>query len=89
MRNPLKRVKELITVLPEKDLNIVKDYIDKRDFDSVLEIIESDIYKAERDNSHIKDGIPDDYILALTEIKSELLTYISYLEVPDNSNNYY
>ena len=89
MRNPLKRVKELIAVLPEKDINIVKSYIDKRDFNSVLEIIESDIYKAERDNNHIQDGIPDDYILALTEMKGELLTYISYLEVPDNSNDYY
>ena len=55
MRNPLKRVKELIAVLPEKDSKLVKEYIDKRDFDSALEIVESDIYKAEKEILFFKE----------------------------------
>ena len=89
MRNPLKRVKELIAVLPEKDSKLVKEYIDKRDFDSALEIVESDIYKAENNENYIKYGIPDDYMLALSELKSELLEYLSYIEIPKDDNNYY
>ena len=46
MENPLKKIEELALILPGKDAKLVKDFIDKRDFQSVLEIVESDIYKA-------------------------------------------
>lgn len=85
MKNPLERVRELAPILPNKDAKLVKEYLSKRDFQSVLEIIESDIYKAEK--SKLED-IPDDYITALTEMKGELLTYMSYIDVPDNSDEY-
>lgn len=34
------------------------------------------------------DDIPDDYTTALTELRGELLTYMSYLDIPDNSDEY-
>lgn len=88
MGNPLNRVKELVPTLPEKDAKLVKKYLEKRDFESALEIVESDIYKAERAKYDRLEEVSDDYIAALTEMRGELMTYMSYLEVPDNSDNY-
>ena len=85
MQGLLKKIHELISVLPEKDSRLAIKYLDKRDFQSVLEIVESDLYKAEKDKSEVN---PDDYIIGLTELRSELLTYMSYLDVPGNSDDY-
>lgn len=54
----------------------------------MLEIVESDLYKAEKARLSRLETIPDDYVVALTEMRGELLTYMSYLEVPDNSDDY-
>ena len=85
MKNPLKRVEELIKILPGKDAKLCSDYLSKRNFEAVLEIVESDIYKAKRKNS---DELPDDYLSSLYELRGELSTYMSYLVVPDNSDDY-
>lgn len=85
MQGLLKKIHELISILPEKDSKLAIKYLDKRDFQSVLEIVESDLYKAEKDKSEVN---PDDYIIGLTELRSELLTYMSYLDIPDNSDDY-
>lgn len=85
MKNPLKRVEELIPLLPEKDAKLCANYLSKRNFECILEIVESDIYKAKRKNS---DELPDDYLSTLIELKGELVTYMSYLDVSDYSNDY-
>lgn len=91
MKSPLKRIEELVQALPDKDEKLVRKYLEKRDFQSVLEIVESDLYKADITKQGDPGIVPYDYIAALTEMRGELLTYMSYLEVPDNSeyNNYY
>lgn len=75
-------------ILPEKDAKIVRKYLDKRDFQSVLEIVESDLYKAEKKKPEQEED-PDDYITALTELRGELMTYISYLDIPEDDYDYY
>ena len=35
-----------------------------------------------------EDNTPDEYVSNLTELKGELTTYMSYLDVPDNSDEY-
>ena len=85
MKNPLKRVEELIKLLPGKDVKLCTDYLSNRNFECILEIVESDIYKAKRKNS---DELPDDYLSTLIELKGELVTYMSYLDVSDYSNDY-
>ena len=88
MGNPLKRVEELIPNLPGKDAQLAKKYLESRDFQSVLEIVESDLYKAEKARLGRLEEVPDDYVSSLTELRGELLTYMSYLDVPDNSDDY-
>lgn len=77
MENPLKRVEELIPFLPEKDAKICADYLSKRNFECILEIVESDICKANREDSA---ELPDDYLSTLFVLKGALVTYMSYLE---------
>ena len=85
MKDLLKRVEELIPVLPEKDAKLCMNYLSKRDFESILEIVESDIYKAKRKNI---EELPDEYISDLLELKDAVATYLSYLEIPSNSEDY-
>lgn len=85
MENPLKRVKELIPILPEKDAKLCENYLSQRNFECILEIVKSDIYKAKKKES---DELPDDYISALIELEGELITYMSYLDILDNSDDY-
>lgn len=88
MKNPLKRVEQLIPILPGRDAELAKKYLKDRNFECLLEIVESDLYLAEKARSSKFEETPDEHIATLTELKGELLTYMSYLEVPDNSNDY-
>ena len=85
MKNPLKTIEKLIPVLPNKDAELCKNYLSKRNFEAILEIVESDIYKERKNNL---EEIPDDYMSSLIELKSELITYMSYLDIPDSSEDY-
>lgn len=85
MKSPLERMRRLIPTLPGKDAKLCEDYLNQRNFEAVLEIVKSDIYKARKKKS---DELPDDYISTLTELEGELVSYMSILEVPDNSDEY-
>jgi hypothetical protein len=88
MKSPLQRIEELIPVLPGKDATICMNYLKQRNLQYILEIVESDLYKANKKHSSDAEVNPDDYMSSLTELRGELLTYMSYLEVPDNSDEY-
>lgn len=85
MKSPLERMRRLIPILPGKDAKLCEDYLNQRNFEVVLEIVKSDIYKARKKKS---DELPDDYISTLIELEGELVSYMSILEVPDNSDEY-
>lgn len=88
MKNPLKRVEQLIPILPGRDAEIAKKYLKNRNFECLLEIVESDLYLAEKAKLAKFEETPDEHIANLTELRGELMTYMSYLEVPDNSDDY-
>lgn len=84
-KSSLQRIGELIPTLPEKDAKLCANYLSERNFKCILEIVESDIYKTNRST---QKEYPDDYLSNLYELRGNLLTYMYYLDVPDNSNNY-
>lgn len=93
MNQPLYIIRKLIKILPGKDSSICEKYLEERNFECILEIVESDIYKARQstdplglieENSEISNQIGK-----LLELKSALDEYMSYLEVPDNSDDLY
>lgn len=93
MNQPLYIIRKLIKELPGKDSTICEKYLQERNFECIREIVESDIYKA-RQKMIIQD-LPEDsvgidsHIENLLELKSALDEYMSYLEIPDNSDDLY
>lgn len=87
MGNLLNRIEELIPCLPGKDVELAKKYLKERNFESVFEIVDSDIYKI---INSIGKGEPlsDEYMSSLLELRNELLTYMSYLGITRNSSDY-
>ena len=81
----VQQIKKLIPNLPEKDAVLALKFLDKRDFESILELVESDLYKLRKT---YKEEEPNEQEISLVELKGELITYMSYLEIPDNSDEY-
>lgn len=89
MEQPLDRIKRLSKSLPENDIKFAEKYIASREFDKLLEIIESDIYLVQQNEliEHPKEKFANIDLEDLLELKSAVDEYMSFLEVPDNSDD--
>lgn len=85
MKNPLKRVEELIPLLPEKDAKLCANYLSKRNFVAILEIVEANLYKTRVDKL---EELPNNYVGDLHLLRHYLTTYMLYLDIPDDTDNY-
>lgn len=75
--------------LPKKDAVLAEKFLNKRDFQSILELVESDLYKMRKRKSKGED-ISEFNGDELTELSAELVNYISYLDIPEeDSDDYY
>lgn len=85
MEQPLKRIKRLARSLPESDIKFASKYIETRQFDKLLEIVESDIYLVSQNEllEHPKEKFINIDTKKLMELKSAIEDYMSYL-VPDS-----
>jgi hypothetical protein len=89
MESPLKKIEKLIPALPKKDAELSRKYLKERNFEFILEIVESDIYKANKaKRNQEEEELLDNNIALLMELREELVTYMSYLDIPDNSDDY-
>lgn len=85
----LKRIEDLIPALPEKDAILAKKFLKQRNFEYMLELVESDIYKANKNRSMDSRNIIDNKTVTLEELRNELITYMSYLDIPNYYDDYY
>ena len=72
-------------MLPQKDAQLAKKFLDNRNFQGILELVESDIYKARKNSTEEESN---EYEGMLIELKSEVLSYMSYLDVPYDTDDY-
>lgn len=79
MTSPLKKIEKLLPLLPKKDADLCLRYFAKRDFQSIYEIVKSDIYKANKEDTE-----PDDTYRILAELEVLLVDYMSYLDIDDD-----
>lgn len=86
MSNPLKRMEQLIPSLPPKDATLALKFLKERNFQGILELVESDIYKAHK-NNNASDGKDVDEE-SWMKLKYELTSYMSYLDLPDNYDDF-
>lgn len=75
--NYLQEIEERLSCLPNKDIKLAQKFIYSRDFDSLLEIIDSDIYKAEQEELNIE---PLYELRAIVDKYNQLSTYVSDYE---------
>lgn len=87
MEHPLTTIKKLAKSLPKRDIKIAEKYIIDREFNKLLEIVDSDIYLVQRN----KDlNIPKEQYVnineeELLELRGAIIEYMSYQYVPDNN----
>jgi hypothetical protein len=88
-QSPLQRIESLITTLPGKDAELAKKYFKERNFEYILELVKSDLYKANKAKraqkviTEVEDL--DESIASLLSLEEELILYMSYLDI-DLSN---
>lgn len=73
-------------MLPQKDAQLAERFLSERNFQGILELVESDLYKARKKSSVEEES--SEYEVKLMKLMVELQTYMSYLDVPDNSDEY-
>lgn len=89
MEQPLNKIRRLSKSLPEGDIKFAEKYIASREFDKLLEIVESDIYLVQQ-NALLetpKEKYANINLEELLELKDAVDEYMSFLEVPDNSDD--
>lgn len=89
MEQLLDKIKRLSKSLPEGDIKFAEKYIKSREFDKLLEIVESDIYMVQQNKSleHPKEKFANINLEELLRLKVAVDEYMSFLEIPDNSDN--
>ena len=89
MEQPLNKIKRLSQSLPVRDIKFAEQYIKSREFDKLLEIVESDIYMVQQNKlvEHPKEKFANINLEELLGLKSAVDEYMSFLEIPDSSDN--
>lgn len=89
MEQPLNKIRRLSKSLPTKDSELAVKFIEGREFDKLLEIVESDIYLVQQNEllEQPKEKFANINIEELIELKVVLEEYMSFLEISDNSED--
>jgi hypothetical protein len=86
MAQLIEKISAALHVLPKKDIEIAERLLKKRDFQSLLEIVDSDIYLVRK---HQDDEVPkEEYanlkIEDIIDLRSDLSEYMSYILPPED-----
>lgn len=72
--------------MPQKDAQLAEKFLNERNFQGILELVESDLFKARKNSDSEEES--NEYESMLIELRDELLTYMSYLDIPDTPDDY-
>ena len=88
MSKQIESMRRLIRELPKNDDLLGLKFLNNRNFQSLLELVNSDIYlvQVEQDKEEPRDKYKNINIDSLLELKAEILEYMSYIDIP---NEYY
>lgn len=86
---PVERIRKLISLLPEKDINLGYKFLDSRDFSSLKELVDSAILKVKKNmtSKHPRPEYAKIDLEGLHILKSEVDVYLMRLELPNDFNN--
>ena len=90
MSTQIETIRRLIVYLPKRDIQLGYKFLNRRDFDSLKELIDSAIYKVEKNLA--SENSKDEYINLdldmMNELQQEVYLYAINLELPDNEDDY-
>ena len=88
MEQPLNKIKRLSKSLPENDIQYADKFINNREFDKLLELVESDIFLVEKNETLEipKEKYKDIDLHDLIKLKMAIEEYRSFIEVPNSDN---
>lgn len=89
MEQPLDKIKRLSKSLPGDDIKLADKFIANREFDKLLEIVESDIYLVQQNNmlDQPKEKYTNVDLETLLELRDIVEEYISFFETSNIFNN--
>lgn len=81
----LDKIKSLVNVLPSRDVNLALSFIDVRNFESLLELINSDIVLVELNlNAEKSNPMYDRCVLTqIIELQELVSVYIEGITIPE------
>lgn len=84
-REPIDRIKALISSLPGRDVKLAHRYLNSRDFESLQLLVDSSLVRVKKGLS--KESPKEEYLKAdlgeMRKLKSEVDTYCEALELPE------
>ena len=90
MSTQIETIRRLIVYLPKRDIQLGYKFLNRRDFDSLKELLDSAIYKVEKNLA--SENPKDEYINLdldmMNELQQEVYLYAINLELPDNEDDY-
>ena len=90
MSTQIETIRRLIVYLPKRDIQLGYKFLNRRDFDSLKELIDSAIYKVEKNlaSENPKDEYVNLDLDMMNELQQEVYLYAINLELPDNEDDY-
>lgn len=84
-REPIDRIKALVSSLPEGDARLAHEFLNSRDFESLQLLVDSSLVRVKKGLS--KESPKEEYLKAdlrqMRELKLEVDTYCEALELPE------
>lgn len=77
MSTPVKKIENLLKYVPAKDIPYATEFLHKRDFEALRDLVKSDIQILKRKKD--KDDSVEDQINFLRELKAEIDSYLILL----------
>ena len=91
MKETLLNIKNLIPALLDNDKSLGYEFLEKRDFESLLELLESDIFlikKSLKKEIQSKEYL-NDKLENLYKLKAEIDLYCAHIQVPESTESYF
>lgn len=79
MKNPVQKINELISYVPARDIPYANKFLENRDFESLRDLIKSDITIIRRK----KDDSNAEQLEMLIQLKAEIDSYLLLLGTDD------
>lgn len=79
-------MRKLLNSLPKSDITLGEQFIQRRDFESLKDLVDSAIYKVRKNikSENPKQEYLDVDLTELSNLKAEVDVYLTQLEVPSN-----